>query len=460
MKSNNPLIKFKNQDLNKLRNLLLADSTKEYYACLLAKVEILDEQVFFLVHEIRFPKKEEILSNSIVSLRVGGFFIQNILEEIKTRTDIDSIIEVHTHPFSKNKVSFSGVDDSDERKLTGVLSSHYPNISYGSVVFSQTEYSARVWKIKNASLKEPIKSLLNTQKINEGINSSDFDISDSNVDDYKEFSEIFSRNELMFGKQNITNISKNQVITIVGVGGIGSIIAENLIHMGFCNITLIDHDKSDLSNLNRVVGLNYQDAKNRALKVEVIKRHLLAINPRANINIFPTKIEDLLDMRSIAMSNWLVMATDNHYSRFLLQKLCFKYYVPFVHVGVNITVNNGVISDISGEVAVIRMGDEFCLTCINKLKPNEIHKVLNIDQNSRQGLLKKGYVNGGDVKEPAVKTLNSIMGALTVDALINEYTGIRKNNPLTVYENNQYLRIINDDLTLKKRKHQCSICRI
>ena len=101
-----------------------------------------------------------------------------------------------------------------------------------------------------------------------------------------------------------------------------------------------------------------------------------------------------------------MVATDNHASRFRIQQLAFKYYVPFITAGVNITVDDGKIIDMSGEVILIRMGDKVCLTCLKRLKYNEIAKEIHPDKNVRNGLVRKGYVQGLDVKEPAVKTFS------------------------------------------------------
>jgi len=84
-----------------------------------------------------------------------------------------------------------------------------------------------------------------------------------------------------------------------------------------------------------------------------------------------------------------------------------KYYVPFITAGVKITVDDGKIVDMSGEVILIRMGDRVCLTCLKRLKFNEIAKQIPPDKNVREGLVRKGYVQGLDVKESAVKTLNT-----------------------------------------------------
>lgn len=87
-------------------------------------------------------------------------------------------------------------------------------------------------------------------------------------------------------------ITGEQIISVFGVGGIGSIIAENLMHMGFRNINLIDFDMLEISNLNRIVADTYDDAVKKRIKVEAIRDNLLKINPKANIKAFNNKIED------------------------------------------------------------------------------------------------------------------------------------------------------------------------
>lgn len=456
---NKVVIKFKNTQLSSIRRTLLKDLQNEHYACLIAKTEVYNDKIFILVRDVRFPGKNEVINSSVASLKVKGSFTENVLNEIENRFDADTLIEVHTHPFTRKGAHFSSVDDNDEKKLTNVIKKHFPNINYGSIVFSQEEYSARMWVVKgHTSAGDFLSATIKTQNINENIVDSENrlikeDVINNNLD-------FLNRAELMLGKKNIEKISKGQSISIIGLGGIGSAIAENLIHSGFNNLILVDHDKAELSNLNRLVGLTYDDAVKEKLKVELIKKHLKSINPNAIITTFPQKIEEISNLEMILNSDWIIMATDNHYSRFLIQEMAFKYYIPFINVGVNITVEKEKVLDISGEVIIVKVGDNYCLSCLNRLNSNEIQKVLSKDVNVREGLINKGYVSGLDVKEPAVKTLNSIMAALTVDKLLNEYTGLRKNNPITVYENNEFLRLINDDLSINKRKLNCYTCDV
>jgi len=56
--------------------------------------------------------------------------------------------------------------------------------------------------------------------------------------------------------------------------------------MGFHEINLIDPDVLEMSNLNRVVGAYYEDAQQKRYKVDVVKRHLTNINPKAPVLSF------------------------------------------------------------------------------------------------------------------------------------------------------------------------------
>lgn len=92
-----------------------------------------------------------------------------------------------------------------------------------------------------------------------------------------------NRTELLIGKENIEKIQK-AYITVFGCGGVGSFVVEGLVRAGIQNITIVDKDVIDITNINRqlmadttVVGLP---------KVEVERDRLLKINPNLNIKIF------------------------------------------------------------------------------------------------------------------------------------------------------------------------------
>lgn len=99
--------------------------------------------------------------------------------------------------------------------------------------------------------------------------------------------DMFNRSVLVLGLDNMRRIANDQIISVIGVGGIGSIIAEHLIHMGFNHLNLIDFDTLEISNLNRIVVATYADAAKGRVKVE-----------------------DAPIERVIAASDWIMVATE------------------------------------------------------------------------------------------------------------------------------------------------------
>lgn len=456
------LIKFKNGDLAYLRERLLADLSREHFAVLLAKTQKINGHTIINVIDILFPAQSDYNQQSVAFLRIKKDFIHKALVELTNRYDVDTIIDVHTHPFTPTGVSFSATDNGDEKTFFQFLHEKFADINYASIVFSQRQYSARVWTLSSGSIVAR-RALLKTQTSPENIPSADFR---EQTDEHYEKTAVtavegfFNRSAAVLGLDVMRTIMHDQVISIVGVGGLGSIVAEHLIHMGFHDINLIDPDVLEMSNLNRVVGAYYEDAQQKLHKVDVVKRHLTNINPKATVVAYKKDIHDKEMESVLALSDWMIVATDNHSSRLRAQQLSVQYFVPLLSVGVNITVKDSKIEDMSGEVITARVGDYLCLNCLNRINPIKVASERHPDQTIREALVKKGYVTGMDIKEPAVKTLNTYLATMAVEVLVNQYTALREHIPILVYENNGSMSIYEDTESVQLRNKHCFICNI
>src|SRR6266700_7730529 len=318
------LIKFKHGDLACLRERLLEDLSKEHFAVLLGKTQKINGYTIINVVDLLFLARSDYNHQSVALLRIKKDFIHQALVELTNRYDVDTIIDVHTHPFTQTGVAFSATDDGDERTFFRFLKKTFEGMHYASIVFSQRKYSARVWTVSSGSLVAR-KALLKTQTSPENIASADFhEYTDepirSTQDKLREESVamggemlrcaqhdregaqydsavtgadgFFNRSALALGLDVMRTIMHDQVISIVGVGGLGSVVAEHLIHMGFHEINLIDPDVLEMSNLNRVVGAYYEDAQKKRYKVDVVKRHATSINPHATVLACKSDVHD------------------------------------------------------------------------------------------------------------------------------------------------------------------------
>ncbi|GER89781.1 hypothetical protein KDW_39430 [Dictyobacter vulcani] len=456
------LIKFQQGDLARLRERLLADLSREYFALLLGKARKINGYTIITVIDLLFLAQSDYAQQSGAFLRIRKDFIHKALVELTNRYDVDTIIDVHTHPFSQASVSFSSTDDGDERTFFRFLNETFAGLHYASIVFSQHRYSARIWMVSNGTFIAR-KALLKTQTSPEQIASADFprleeQRSKKAAQGVRE--GVFQRSTLALGLDVMRSMMEDQVISIVGVGGLGSIIAEHLIHMGFHELHLIDPDVLEMSNLNRVVGAYYEDAQQQRSKVEVVKRHMTHINPYATVLAWQKDVHDKEIESVLALSDWIIVATDNHASRLKAQELSILYCVPLISVGVNITVKNGHLEDMSGEVITARVGDYLCLHCLKRIHPIQIASERHPEQAIRDALVKRGYVIGKEIKEPAVKTLNAAVATMAVEVLLNQYTEARRHAPILVYENNGSMQIYEDDESVRHRNKHCFLCHI
>ncbi len=98
--------------------------------------------------------------------------------------------------------------------------------------------------------------------------------------------QAFIRSELLIGSEGMEAL-KNSHVAIFGVGGVGSFAAEVLARTGLGQITLIDYDTIDISNINRQIHANSQTIGMD--KVSVMAERLLTINPNIKVNTFIEK---------------------------------------------------------------------------------------------------------------------------------------------------------------------------
>ena len=91
---------------------------------------------------------------------------------------------------------------------------------------------------------------------------------------------MFDRLIPLVGSTNLEKI-KNTKILLVGIGGVGGFTLEALVRTGFLNITIIDGDIIEESNLNRQIITNQENIGNLKVK-EAINRYT-SINSEINI---------------------------------------------------------------------------------------------------------------------------------------------------------------------------------
>lgn len=154
--------------------------------------------------------------------------------------------------------------------------------------------------------------------------------------------EIFSRNELFWGKSAQDRLAESHV-AIFGLGGVGGYSAETLARAGIGNLTLVDFDTVSKSNINRqIIALNSTIGEK---KTTLFEKRLKDINPDIKLNI----INDFyIDMEFSA--DYVIDAIDTMRSKISLMEYCVKNNIPLISsmgAGNRIDPTKLYISDIS-----------------------------------------------------------------------------------------------------------------
>lgn len=140
---------------------------------------------------------------------------------------------------------------------------------------------------------------------------------------------IFQRTELAIGQENLEKL-KNSHIIVFGLGGVGGGAVEALVRSGIGELSLVDFDTVDITNLNRqIIATQNTVGKPKAL---CMKERALSINPEVKINIF---IEKFLKENSDLFFkdkkyDYVIDAIDLITAKLDLIELCYKQKIPII----------------------------------------------------------------------------------------------------------------------------------
>lgn len=244
--------------------------------------------------------------------------------------------------------------------------------------------------------------------------------------------EQFDRQISFFGSDGQKTISKVRV-SVVGCGGLGSHLVQQLAYLGINNFVLADYDRVELSNLNRLIGANLDDVQENRLKVEVIQRMISFINSSAVVTLLPKSAINREGFELISKTDVIFGCVDSDAVRLVLTHLCSAYQIPYFDLSSDI-INKG--EEYGGRILSSINGDG-CLFCMGELDQEEIRVGLSskedrILEDKIYGLNKAQLNQSG----PAVVSINGTIASLAVTEFIVWKTGIRAPKRLIKYYGN------------------------
>ncbi len=136
----------------------------------------------------------------------------------------------------------------------------------------------------------------------------------------------FERISLLLTDEQLDRLH-NAHVMVFGMGGVGSFVCEALIRSGIGQISLVDHDDVDLTNINRQLIATHQTLGTK--KVDAMKERLLSINPEATINTYPIFYKEDREI-SLEGVDFVVDAIDSVPSKITLMAQCEKAGLPMI----------------------------------------------------------------------------------------------------------------------------------
>lgn len=324
-------IRFTQRAYERVRKHLLRDENEE--AC------------FLFAHVCESPTRRIFLVDCVVTLDPACYLrrsrtsividprAKNAVYNRFVRSPYSGLINCHSHPFAHGAVHFSATDDCDDLREMAYQLDQLPRGKRAlgqkakahvlAMVFGQESLDARGYR---AGQFPTLPTIDQVQVLGEKLclitptGGSPFSLSSAELATY-------DRQIMAFGEEGHRTLAQLRV-GLVGVGGIGSILAEDLIRIGVKNLVLIDHDLLSPDSLNRWQGGRPKDVGKP--KVQVLARRLGTMMPGIRVTPIAEPLSAPKALAALKACDVLIGAVDNHLSRYLLNRLAVQYLTPYL----------------------------------------------------------------------------------------------------------------------------------
>jgi molybdopterin/thiamine biosynthesis adenylyltransferase len=395
---------FENGTADRMKSELLNESIElETAGVIFAEpVKIKETEWKLLVREFLLVPQDAYSIRAEDQIELTPKFMATVIK--KARISNQSLIFVHTHPWQGN-VSASSVDIRGESILMPTLFKRIPNIPHGRLVLGPDGYDALLY------VSEQQTSRMKIIDVGQTIDDLGQEQGESSLSPNSKY----DRQIRAFGEDGHKKIASLK-IAIVGLGGTGSVVAQELAHLGVESFILMDPDILELTNLNRVVGSTADDVG--IPKIKIAEEMIRKINPRVSIISIQDSVIKNDVAKELISADLIFSCTDTQGSRAMINYISYQYFIPCIDMGVSIHVAEGSVKDIVGRIQMIGPGLA-CLICSNILDP-EIVRQDFMSEEERQS--DPYIVGGGNTPQPAVISLNSTVASLAVSMFLGAVT--------------------------------------
>jgi hypothetical protein len=388
-----------------LRAHIFPGDGKESVALLLCGRRQGTSRHILTVHEIHVVPDDLCIERTPTRVTWPTDIIDNLLLSIM---DNDyAVVKVHSHPADVR--SFSKTDDTSDQALFGSIANLVRNDSaHASVVMTPSgELFGRA--IVDGKTVGPLSSIM--------VVGNDLGISQQTHHSVPE--EFSLRHRQAFG-DGTTNLFRSLSVAVVGCSGTGSFVIEDLARLGVGKLVLVDSDRVEEKNLNRIVNSSKEDAYLRTFKVYTAARSIARMGLNQQVLSLPINLLTQEAILAVAECDVVFGCTDGVESRHVLNRIATFYCMPYFDVGVRLDADgHGGIAWISGAVHYLQPGLSSLLSRgVYSMAQVEAEGMKRTNPELYQQQRGEGYLRGVQEDRPAVITVNGLFASLAVQELL------------------------------------------
>lgn len=427
------------KDFDTVTTHLFPGDKDEHGAVLLAGVSQAEGQLTLHVREVHLAEEGiDYVRGKIGYRALTPKFIHRLTT--RARDERLAYLAVHNHG-SDREVGFSSIDfDSHERGYPALLQIAR-GMPVGALVFGRRSIQADIWLPDSTRL-----DLDHAVVVGNTIQR----ITPSPKRERADRAGTYDRQIRMFGKVGQAELA-HCCVGIIGLGGIGSIVAEYLARLGVGQFCLVDGDRVEKSNLSRIVGASASDALHGVTKVKVAQRLILQGNDHANIHLVTDDVAKASTAKALISCDYLFLAADSMRARLVFNALVHQYLIPGVQLGAKIRSDSaGTLVEVMSANRPVRPGHG-CLWCNQLIDQNQLAKEAKTDEE------RKAQAYGVEEPNPSVISLNAISASHAVNDFLLDYLGLRPERGTLYYEHFHLLKG-KQTLVEPRRDGECSEC--
>lgn len=426
----------------------------EHLAFALAAPSVSADTARLAVREILPAGHADLTHQSPGGIAPSGEFVAAALT--RCRQEGWSLIEVHSHPFSRGEgTSFSGIDwSSDRRKMPRVAHLLPDNSFHATMVIGRESLDAHYFDRDSTTIQDV--SLVTVHGVQDGVPRTTriTPTSASRESGARRPFQSEARHDrqlVLFGPEMQEQLAKSTVV-VVGLGGLGSFAALECAYLGFGGLVLVDPDDVEPSNLNRLIGATDEDVGRP--KAEVYADLIRAIAPKSVVEAVPASILSDAALRLAKNADMMLGCVDSHGARLVMNQLAVQYVVPFIDSGSGIRLDGECrASQAGGQIQVVLPGLG-CLECRGFIDARQAAYDL-APPHIRQRELAHGY--GTQDPAPSVVFLNGTVASLLVAEAVKVHSGPSQGqaaSPILLYD------LLRQSLTRAEvqRSDTCTTC--